>query len=94
MTTVEQLIATNPFPGLRAFQPGEADRFFGREQQIEELARHLGEVPLLAVAGASGCGKSSLVLAGLLHPFDASGHRGRRHAMAPGADAAGQPPDK
>lgn len=66
MTTVEELIAANPFPGLRAFQPGEADRFFGREQQIEELARRLGEVPLLAVAGASGCGKSSIVLAGLL----------------------------
>jgi WD40 repeat protein len=66
MTTVEELIAANPFPGLRAFQPGEADRFFGREQQIEELARRLGEVSLLAVAGASGCGKSSLVLAGLL----------------------------
>ena len=67
MTTVEELIAANPFPGLRAFQPGEADRFFGREQQIEELARRLGEVPLLAVAGASGCGKSSLMIAGLLH---------------------------
>jgi WD40 repeat protein len=67
MTMVEELIAANPFPGLRAFQPGEADRFFGREQQIEELARRLGEVPLLAVAGASGCGKSSLMIAGLLH---------------------------
>ena len=35
------LIAANPFPGLRAFKPGEADRFFGRQQQIDELvARH------------------------------------------------------
>jgi hypothetical protein len=89
MTTVEELIAANPFPGLRAFQPGEADRFFGREQQIEELARRLGEVPLLAVAGASGCGKSSLVLAGLLHylthqPAEDGGTQWRPVQMRPG----------
>ncbi len=60
------LIAANPFPGLRSFKPGEADRFFGRGQQIDELVARLAEVPLLAVSGASGCGKSSLVLAGLL----------------------------
>jgi WD40 repeat protein len=61
------LIAANPFPGLRAFRPGEADRFFGRQQQIGELVARLAEVPFVAVSGASGCGKSSLVLAGLLN---------------------------
>jgi len=61
------LIAANPFPGLRSFKPGEADRFFGRDQQINELVARLAELPLLAVSGASGCGKSSLVLAGLLN---------------------------
>ncbi len=61
------LIAANPFPGLRAFKPGEADRFFGRQQQIDELVARLADVPFIAVSGASGCGKSSLVLAGLLN---------------------------
>ena len=61
------LIAANPFPGLRSFKPGEADRFFGRSQQIDELVARLAERPLVAVSGASGCGKSSLVLAGLLN---------------------------
>ena len=61
------LIAANPFPGLRAFKPGETDRFFGRQQQIDELVARLAEVPFVAVSGASGCGKSSLVLAGLLN---------------------------
>jgi energy-coupling factor transporter ATP-binding protein EcfA2 len=65
--SVEELIAANPFPGLRSFKPSEADRFFGRDAQIEDLVARLGEAPLLAVAGASGCGKSSLVLAGVLH---------------------------
>jgi energy-coupling factor transporter ATP-binding protein EcfA2 len=70
MIAVEELIAANPFPGLRSFKPGEADRFFGREQQIEDLVARLGESPLVAVAGASGCGKSSLVLAGLLNRLE------------------------
>ena len=61
------LIAANPFPGLRAFKPGEADRFFGRQQQVDDLVARLGQVPFIAVSGASGCGKSSLVLAGLLN---------------------------
>ncbi len=74
------LIAANPFPGLRAFKPGESDRFFGRGQQIAELATRLGELPFLAVSGASGCGKSSLVLAGLLAELR------ERHADGDGAD--------
>ena len=61
------LLAANPFPGLRAFLPGEADRFFGRQQQVDELVALLRAVRFIAVSGASGCGKSSLVLAGLLN---------------------------
>lgn len=66
MNTVEKLVALNPFPGLRAFNTHEADRFFGRQQQIQELADKLATVSFVAVAGSSGCGKSSLVRAGLL----------------------------
>ena len=70
----DALIAANPFPGLRSFKPAEADRFFGRQQQIDALVARLAGTPLLAVSGASGCGKSSLVLAGLLNEL------ARRHA--------------
>ena len=61
-----RLLADNPFPGLRAFEPAEADRFFGRQQQVQALVARLASSALLAVSGASGCGKSSLVKAGLL----------------------------
>ena len=61
------LLAANPYPGLRSFEPGEADRFFGRQDQIDALVARLAKSTLLAVSGASGCGKSSLVKAGLLH---------------------------
>jgi WD40 repeat protein len=66
MISAEDLVKLNPFPGLRAFNTDEADRFFGRQQQIKELAEKLNAVSFVAVAGASGCGKSSLVRAGLL----------------------------
>jgi WD40 repeat protein len=60
------LRAANPFPGLRPFETSEADRFFGRGHQIDELTARLAVVSLLAVTGESGCGKSSLVRAGLI----------------------------
>ena len=66
MTDREALLASNPFPGLRPFEADEAERFFGRAEHIADLARRLQAVNFLAVTGESGCGKSSLVRAGLL----------------------------
>ena len=59
-------VGKNPFPGLRPFEPEEADYFFGREQEIYDLLKRLRHARFLAVVGASGCGKSSLVRAGLI----------------------------
>src|SRR5215467_13850224 len=59
-------IATGPYPGLRPFQPHEADIFFGREAHTDRLLEILQREHFLAVIGPSGSGKSSLVRAGLL----------------------------
>ena len=56
----------NPFPGLLSFKPEQSKYFYGRNKQIEELLKHLERHRFLAVIGSSGCGKSSLVRAGLL----------------------------
>ena len=56
----------NPFPGLRPFRENETHLFFGRNAQIDELLAELGRSRFVAVMGASGSGKSSLVAAGLL----------------------------
>ena len=56
----------NPFPGLRPFDTSEAHLFFGRDQQIAELVNRLERHRFVAVVGLSGCGKSSLVRAGLI----------------------------
>jgi energy-coupling factor transporter ATP-binding protein EcfA2 len=56
----------SPYPGLRPLEPHEADIFFGRGVQIDRMLSRLEEHRFLDVVGASGCGKSSLVRAGLL----------------------------
>jgi formylglycine-generating enzyme required for sulfatase activity len=57
-----------PFPGLRPFRPEEAPIFFGRGREADGLVRKLSDPQnrFIAVVGASGSGKSSLVAAGLL----------------------------
>ena len=55
-----------PYPGLRAFERYESCVFFGRQKQTDELLNRLKKHHFLAVIGASGSGKSSLVKAGLL----------------------------
>ena len=64
-----------PFSGLRAFDVEDALLFYGRERETEELLDRLRLNRFLAVVGASGSGKSSLVRAGLIPAL----HRGRFH---------------
>ena len=82
-----------PFPGLRPFNPDEWAIFFGREPMIDEVIRPLAGQHLVVVHGASGCGKSSLVRAGVL-PWLALDHArpacrgGRRSRAQPAARCA------
>ncbi|TMV04208.1 hypothetical protein FGK63_18140 [Ruegeria sediminis] len=55
-----------PYRGLSAFQPEDSDRFFGREELVADILRRIQKQKVLAVGGASGSGKSSLVRAGLV----------------------------
>jgi serine/threonine protein kinase len=56
-----------PYPGLEVFTANDAEYFFGREAEVEQLWRKLeGPARLLAMVGPSGAGKSSFVRAGLL----------------------------
>jgi WD40 repeat protein len=55
-----------PYPGMVPFDEGDSGRFFGREAEVQELQERLRLHPFLAVIGASGSGKSSLVRAGLV----------------------------
>jgi len=60
------LLHANPFPGIRSYEIQEDALFFGRELQVKELIEKLSATRFLAIVGSSGCGKSSLIRAGLI----------------------------
>ena len=63
-----------PYQGLQYFDESDAGRFFGREQLTAKVIGRLQRTRFLAVIGASGSGKSSLVRAGVI-PCLKSGER-------------------
>ena len=77
-----------PYRGLLAFEADDAALFFGREQVVADLVRRVRPGRLLAVVGASGCGKSSLLRAGLMAAVRAGAVPGVDDAVlvTPGAD--------
>jgi len=56
-----------PYRGLEPFHEEHAEYFFGRESLTDQLVDKLRTGNFIAVVGASGSGKSSLVKAGLVH---------------------------
>jgi PQQ-dependent catabolism-associated CXXCW motif protein len=63
-------IGDAPYPGLRSFRREETHIFFGREGTVNQMVDGLAVHRFLAVTGASGSGKSSLVRTGLLDALD------------------------
>jgi WD40 repeat protein/transcriptional regulator with XRE-family HTH domain len=59
-------VASAPYRGLARFEPGDRELFFGRDRLIADLLRVVRGHRISAVVGASGCGKSSLLRAGLV----------------------------
>ncbi len=55
-----------PYRGLEFFDESHAEYFFGREKLVGQLLQKLMHEHFVAVTGASGSGKSSLVRAGLI----------------------------
>lgn len=62
----DAVAGSNPYLGLRPFGEGDAAEFFGRDPVIRALVDAVEEQPLVTLVGASGSGKSSVVLAGVV----------------------------
>src|SRR5204862_3701862 len=77
------VVLESPFVGLKAMTEADADRFFGRNEEIAQLLDKLKRFRLIAIVADSGAGKSSLAQAGLIPAF-------RGGALA---DTAGREPD-
>ena len=62
-----------PYVGLEAFRDQDQTYFFGRESDTKALLAQVRNAPLVVVLGASGSGKSSLVMGGVLPALTAEG---------------------
>jgi WD40 repeat protein/serine/threonine protein kinase len=74
----------NPFAGLAPFQETDADRFYGRDREVGAVLARLRSSPLIALAGPSGVGKSSLVRAGVIPQLKRSGEGWDAFIIRPG----------
>ncbi|NND84222.1 MAG: AfsR/SARP family transcriptional regulator, partial [Acidimicrobiia bacterium] len=72
--TTERSDVANPFKGLRRFREDEAADFHGRDALVGRVTDLLGETRLAALVGASGSGKSSVAMAGVVPAMRAT-HR-------------------
>lgn len=60
----------SPFKFLDAYEREDKDKFFGRDQEIDQLVELVFETKLILVYGASGVGKTSLLRCGLSNRFN------------------------
>jgi hypothetical protein len=68
----------SPYRGLASFEEEQAEFFFGREDDTARIVETLKDSRFVAVMGASGSGKSSLVRAGVV--------RAIRNGRLPGSE--------
>ncbi len=80
----------NPYKGLRPFDIGDADDFYGRKEITGELVQRVLRDRFVVVVGPSGSGKSSLIRAGVLPALirhaELGGHPWFGVTMVPGHD--------
>lgn len=79
----------NPYKGLAFFTQADGNSYFGREELTAQLLAKLAGSPFLALLGASGSGKSSLMRAGVIWTLYAGDIPGSENwkvlVMRPGA---------
>ncbi len=81
-----------PYKGLQYFDEPDAEWFFGREEMTVRLVKAVQDQRFLAVIGASGSGKSSIIRAGLVPTLkkgqpetSTAGTGWQVHVLTPGA---------
>ena len=80
-----------PYPGLRRFDESNARLYFGREREVAQVIERLSTSRFLAITGESGCGKSSLIRAGVIPALHRTSEREWRVGiLQPGDDPIGR----
>lgn len=84
-TNEEPVAGEPPYMGLRYFDTSDVTLFYGREALTRELLARVQKESFLAIVGASGSGKSSVVRAGLTPAWTKENKRGSIHVTTPTA---------
>jgi hypothetical protein len=66
LPTAPDVETRNPYVGLQPFDASNAEFYFGREAESEEIVRRLSTSRIVTIVGPSGTGKSSLIQARVL----------------------------
>lgn len=86
-----------PYPGLRPFERDEWPIFFGRERMTDEVVERTLRDQVVVIHGDSGCGKSSLIRAGVLPRFELESARADTRwqtcSVVPGGDVLARTAD-
>ncbi len=75
-----------PYKGLLRFEAEDSGLYFGREALVAQVAAAVRSQPFIAVVGASGSGKSSLLRAGVIPVVSDAGSFANVTVMTPTAD--------
>ncbi|WFB10543.1 hypothetical protein LRS74_28565 [Streptomyces sp. LX-29] len=75
--------AEPPYRGLARFEPGDHERFFGRDRLVADVVELARSNRFTAVFGPSGSGKSSLLRAGLIPALRNPGNGGGAPSVPP-----------
>lgn len=66
---IQRARTDRPFIGLRSMTEDWSDRFFGRDEELDQMIKLMRRYRLVAIVAESGAGKSSLAQAGVLPRF-------------------------
>ncbi len=67
---MENNIKGNPWKGLSSYTYQDADRFYGRDQELKDIASVIKQNAFTTLYGISGAGKTSIINAGLFPLLD------------------------
>lgn len=68
-------IEGNPYRGLKSFDTGDSNKFYGRKEAIKAVYEKTEKNTLVVIVGNSGAGKSSLIKAGLFPKLKDDGYK-------------------
>ncbi|MGW2882864.1 caspase, EACC1-associated type [Streptomyces sp. NPDC001233] len=87
----EKVASPCPFRGLQSFGAEDARYFFGRDEAVSDVTSLVRGGGLIAIVGASGSGKTSLLRAGVIPALEARSEGWRVATMKPGTDTPTTP---